>query len=97
MVAAGLAPWAPAAASARGVAHRATDCFTVTATIPLASAPNAVAVNAQTNTIYVASYEAGTVSVIDGQTNTVTATIRVGRSPQAITVGPRSKDIYVAK
>lgn len=52
--------------------------------------------NSQTNTVYVASYEAGTVSVIDGQTNTVTATIRVGRSPQAITVGPRSKDIYVA-
>ena len=88
VVAAGLAPWAPATASARGMAHSATDCFKVTATTPLATAPNAVAVNPATNTIYVASFDAGTVSVIDGQTNTVTATIRVGTGPDAVAVNP---------
>ena len=56
VVAAGLAPWAPATASARGMAHSATDCFKVTATTPLATAPNAVAVNPVTNKVYVANF-----------------------------------------
>ena len=94
VVAAGLGPWAPATASARGMA--ATTCFTVTATVHLAAAPNAVAVNPQTDAVYVTSFGAGTVSVVDGRTNTVTATIRVGTGPDAVAVNPSTNTIYVA-
>jgi YVTN family beta-propeller protein len=50
---------------------------TVTATIPVGAYPAAVAVNPNTDTVYTASKTAGTVSVIDGTTNTVIATVPV--------------------
>ena len=55
----------------------------VTATIPVGQAPKAVAVDATTDTVYVANTKGGTVTVIDGSDNIVTATIPVGASPAA--------------
>jgi len=57
--------------------------------------PSFVSVNSATNFIYV-SNESGTVTVIDGATNTVTASISVGGFAQGIAVNPASNQIYVA-
>jgi YVTN family beta-propeller protein len=58
--------------------------------------PDFVAVNSVTNTIYSSNSGAGTVSVIDGATNTRTATISVGGFPQGIAVNSATNQIYVA-
>jgi YVTN family beta-propeller protein len=55
-----------------------------------------VATDATTHTIYVANNYGGTISVIDGGTNTVTATIPVGFSPYDVGVNPTTNLIYVA-
>jgi YVTN family beta-propeller protein len=54
-----------------------------------------VAVNAVTNTIYVANSGSNSLTVIDGATNT-TSTIIVGQSPKAVAVNPVTNKIYVA-
>jgi YVTN family beta-propeller protein len=41
------------------------------------------------------SATAGTVSVINGQTNTVTATLTVGTDPEAVAVSPLTGAAYV--
>src|SRR3989442_15350729 len=53
---------------------------TVVATVPVGSVPRNVGVNDKTNRAYVANEGSGTVSVIDGCTNTVVATVSVGGS-----------------
>src|SRR4051794_23638641 len=58
----------------------------VTTTIPVGNAPEGVAVNPKTDTVYVANEYDDTVSVISGRTNTVTATIPVGRQTHWIAV-----------
>jgi len=72
---------------------------TVMATIPIANDPTAVAVNPVTNKIYIAAgvswTQAGTVTVIDGSTNS-TATVTAGIRPVAIAVNPVTNKIYVA-
>jgi YVTN family beta-propeller protein len=68
----------------------------VPVTIPVGNTPEGVAVNAVTNTIYVANELSNTVSVIDGATNAVTATVGVGTSPNGIAVNPTTDLIYVA-
>jgi YVTN family beta-propeller protein len=96
----GLAPLATSAAasaaSARGMAHRAKGCITVTATIPVGRAPEAVAADPKTNTIYTANETDNAVSVISGRTSTVTATIPVGSVPRGVAVDPKTSTIYVA-
>lgn len=67
----------------------------VTSTLTVGSSPGAVAVNPVTNKIYVANHGDGTVTVIDGVTNT-TATVIVGSSPSALAVNPVTDQIYVA-
>ncbi len=57
--------------------------------------PNAVAVNPVTNKIYVANYESGNVTVIDGRTNE-TSTVAAGTNPDAVAVNPVTNKIYVA-
>ena len=52
----------------------------VTATIPVGSEPDGVAVDPAAGTVYVTNYGDGTVSVIDAATRAVTATIPVGPS-----------------
>jgi YVTN family beta-propeller protein len=55
-----------------------------------------VAANPKTNTIYVVNQTvAGTVSVINGRTNTVVATIPVGINPEEAAVNPKTNTIYV--
>ncbi len=65
------------------------------ATLPAGNTPLGVAVNPMTNKTYVANYSDGTVTVIDGATNT-TATVSVGVYPDAIAVNPATNKIYVA-
>jgi YVTN family beta-propeller protein len=64
-------------------------------TVAAGTNPGPVAVNPVTNRTYVASFQDGTVKVIDGATNEVVATVTVG-SPGAIAVNPVTNMIYVA-
>src|SRR5258708_27344473 len=78
----GLAPVgvasAASAATATSTAYAATSAITVKATIPVAAA-GVVATNPRTDTVYVAGGAIpGSLSVINGRTNTVTATITLG-------------------
>jgi YVTN family beta-propeller protein len=70
-----------------------------TVTIPVGNGPDSVAVNPLTNTIYIANNSpfsfSGSVSVIDGNTNTVTATISTGCSLAEVAVNPVTNQIYV--
>src|SRR5271166_398555 len=75
----------------------------VSATLPAGTSPDAVAVNSVTNKIYVANSfcgifrscpNPGTVTVIDGATNT-TAAINVGYDPYAVAVNEATNQIYV--
>jgi YVTN family beta-propeller protein len=54
-------------------------------------APQGVAVDMRTNTIYVANENSNTVSVINGQTNRVVATIPGIPSPGGVTVNQEAK------
>jgi YVTN family beta-propeller protein len=78
---------------------------TVTATVTVGNYPNGVAVNSVTNKIYVVNYcgnqfgcnatpAPGTVSVIDGATNTVTATVTVGVGPAIVLVDQATNKIW---
>ena len=58
--------------------------------------PCAVAVNAKTNTVYVANYGDDSITVIDGAKRVAVATIPVGSHPQAIAVDSQNNLIYVA-
>jgi len=71
---------------------------TVTATIPVGTAPYGVAVNPATGAVYVTNSVGGTVPVISERTSTVTATIRVGigASPEGVAVNPDIGAVYVA-
>ncbi len=68
----------------------------VIATIPLGVSPNGVDVNSTTNRVYVANQSDGTVSVIDGGSNTVVSRVTVGSSPGAVAVNSVTNKIYVA-
>ncbi len=58
--------------------------------------PTALAVNPQTNKIYILNYEDGTVSVVDGSTNTLTGNpISVGDEPESVAVDLNYNKIYV--
>jgi YVTN family beta-propeller protein len=69
---------------------------TVIATIPVGARPDAVGVNPVTNTVYVTSLDAGTVSVIDGSTNAVTATVPIGFGAFAVGVNSVTNRVYAA-
>jgi YVTN family beta-propeller protein len=65
--------------------------------IVVGSRPNDVAVNPNTNTIYVAESDSNTVSIINGTTNSVMGSIAMkGASPTSIAVNPTTNTIYVA-
>jgi len=79
---------------------------TVSATVTVGSDPNDVAVNPLTNMVYVTNYcgtvrtgcnppGQGTVSVIDGATNTVTNTVMVDDGPMFILVNQATNKIWV--
>ncbi len=76
--------------------HAPVWAQTITGTIATGTSPSAVAVNPVTHTIYVANSSGGTVTVIDGVTNSVTATVTTGLTPIALAVNPVTNQIYVA-
>ena len=55
-----------------------------------------MAVNPNTNRIYVTNWDSNNVSVIDGASNTVVATVAVGNHPDGVAVNPNTNLIYVA-
>jgi len=71
-----------------------TDTLAVLATIPTGDTPISVAVNPNTNRIYIAN--ANSVSVIDGASNSVVATLTVGVRLGPIAANPSTNRIYVA-
>ena len=81
--------------AAGAVPASAAGGYTVTATIPVGSEPAGVAVDPAAGTVYVANYNAGTVSVIDEATRAVTATIPVGIEPAGVAVDPATHTVYV--
>ena len=57
------------------------------------SMPENIAVNPNTNQVYVANFGSGTVCVVDGATGAVTDTIGVGKQPSDIAVNPMTNRI----
>ena len=62
--------------------------------ITVGQGPMAVAINPNTNILYVANSLSNTVSVIDGKTNNILTTITGIKSPQGIAVNPKTNKIY---
>jgi YVTN family beta-propeller protein len=73
-----------------------TTSFTPVASIDVGTEPSGIAVNAATNRVYVANFGDGTVSIINGTTNTVARTVAVGAEPAMIAVNPLTNKAYVA-
>ncbi|MGI8832075.1 MAG: hypothetical protein ACR2IS_05490, partial [Nitrososphaeraceae archaeon] len=77
-----------------------TQPLPVIETITGFSAPYGVTLNSDNDLIYVSNYgqfnTTGTVSVINGTTNTIVANIPVGKNPQAIVYNPANGLVYVA-
>jgi YVTN family beta-propeller protein len=65
-------------------------------TIPVGTVPKFVAVNQDTNFIYVSNLNSNNVSVIDGATNSVVATVPVGTAPEVLDVNTTTDMVYVA-
>ena len=55
-----------------------------------------IAVNANTNRIYVTNYQDGTISVIDGINNKIIKTIKLEPGVEGIAINPLTNKIYVA-
>jgi YVTN family beta-propeller protein len=72
-----------------------TSRFHSIADISVGNTPVAVAVNPNTNMIYVTNADDNTVSVIDGKTNNIVDTIKVGNNPVAVAVNPNTNILYV--
>ena len=80
-------------------------CHQLGTLITVGEGTSAIAVDEITNTIYVANFEDGTVSVIDGTTcdgkltsgcQAKPATVSVGYQPDGLAVNPKTDTIYVA-
>jgi len=82
-------PWLVVLLASALLAASTAQAQTVTTTVPAGSYPASAAVNPVTNKIYVANYSGGTVTVIDGATNTTT-TVTAGGLSYAVVVNPRS-------
>ena len=58
--------------------------------------PTGLDVNAATNRVYVANNGAGTVSVVDGTTNSIVGTTAVGVGPRDVAVNAATNRVYVS-
>lgn len=67
----------------------------IIANIALSAHPSAIAVNANTNLIYIADAESRSVAVIDGTSQEVVTSIKVGGSPAAIGINSVTNRVYV--
>jgi len=65
------------------------------ATVKVGRLPQAVAVDAKKNRVYVANSHSDTVTVIDGARNSVLKTIRAGKNPFAVAVNANNGQLYV--
>jgi YVTN family beta-propeller protein len=63
--------------------------------IPIGGSPTGIAVNSDTNTIYVTDRESASISVIDAETNNIVKEIPIGGSPTGIAVNSDTNTIYV--
>jgi YVTN family beta-propeller protein len=72
-----------------------TAGYSLVDNIPVGNVPTSVAVDPNTDTIYVGNYYSKTVSVISGSTNTVIATIPVPSGANGLAVDPTTNVIYV--
>src|SRR2546426_6193475 len=68
---------------------------TVTTTVAVGTEPIGTAVNPVTNKIYVANFQSGNVTVIDGATNS-TSTVTAGINPLAVAMNPVTNKVYVS-
>ena len=66
------------------------------ATVSVGEGPIGIAVNPNTNMIYVVNQISNTASVIDGKTNGIVKSIAVGKGPISIAVNPNTNMIYEA-
>jgi YVTN family beta-propeller protein len=64
--------------------------------ISVSGQPISLAVNPNTDKIYAANWDTGTVSVIDGSKDEEVGTIKVGENPNAIDINPHINRIFVA-
>ena len=65
-------------------------------TITVGKSPEGIAVNPETNMVYVANRDLNSTAVIDGKTNKVVANVTVGPSPHSVAVNPNTNLIYVS-
>ncbi len=93
-ISATLLAWTPASAHADRPHAIAGTAGIVN--IPVGSNPSALAVDASTDTIYVANFSAGSVSVVNGATSAVTKTVMVGSDPESVVVDESTDKVYVA-
>jgi YVTN family beta-propeller protein len=68
----------------------------VTSSVRVGREPVAIAVNPVTNRIYVANAGSGTISVLDGQSDSMVATVSVGALPYVVAVSEATNRIYVS-
>ena len=88
----------PSGSAAPLVQHQsvaATSTLAVIKTIRLGTTPYGVAVNDGDDTVYVANFNSGTVSVINGRTATEDDTITVGSLPAGVAVNQGDDTVYV--
>lgn len=64
--------------------------------VKVGSDPVAVAINTATNRVYVANNGSGSVSVLDGNTDTVVATLDIGKTPYVLAVNEVTNRVYVS-
>ncbi|SFC28885.1 Por secretion system C-terminal sorting domain-containing protein [Flexibacter flexilis DSM 6793] len=69
----------------------------VVATIPVGSAPGAVAVSPDGTRIYTANQSTTNISVVDAATRTVIASIPVSSTPSMLVVSPDGSRLYVSR
>jgi YVTN family beta-propeller protein len=67
----------------------------VSANVKVGANPDGVSADPKSNKIYVANSGDGTVSVIDGTTNTVSDTIPAGTNVYGISMNPSTGIVYV--
>ena len=66
------------------------------ATVSVGEGPVGIAVNPNTNMIYITNFHGNTTSIIEGKTNGIVKSIAVGKRPIGIAVNPNTNMIYVA-
>jgi YVTN family beta-propeller protein len=72
-----------------------TETNTISATIPVGSTPDGIAITPNRAFLYVVDLGANSVSVVSTATNTVTATVPVGTLPFKVAINPNGAFAYV--